>query len=151
MVKELKCPANYFGKGENYILPDNPEEIRDFERQFKDWEAKHPDDPTGEMALKNHKEVVRTTPKALPAQPVVIISERDANKVIFPSVAAKKGVIEDDPEFQNAELELELPKYLIAQLKAFAKYKSRRPRDIVASWIRLYARFGYPSQIQPPQ
>ncbi len=39
-----------------------------------------------------------------------------------------------------AELELVIPRSLVKQLKDFAKYKKRRPRDIVIFWSEKYAR-----------
>lgn len=52
----IEVPANYFGKGENYILPDEGEEQADFARRFDEYVVAHPEDPAGEQALRLYEE-----------------------------------------------------------------------------------------------
>lgn len=121
----LEVPANYFGKGENYNLPDDPEIIREFERRFQEWEAAHPEDPSGELALalaKKHNE--------------------PAKKINPPTSTGNRPAKEESAEegIDWAELELTLPPDHITLLKNYAKFKRRRPRDIVMGWISQFCK-----------
>lgn len=125
----LKCPANYFGKGEDYILPEDRDVIREYERQFQEWESTHPDDPTGEIALAHAKSLGSpTVEKAIPQQQRVRVSE-DSEPV----------QIEEDSQ-DMAELELTLPPNEIRLLKNYARFKRKRPRDIVMAWIQQFCK-----------
>jgi hypothetical protein len=119
MSQPLEVPANYFGRGENYILKDDPEELRWFEERFKEWESAHPEDPTGEIALQEEKR----KPSYQPNPTKTTITRHD-----------------DDDFLDSTKLRLELPTTHIEKLKNFAKFKRRRPRDIVMAWIDQYCK-----------
>lgn len=111
-------PCNYFGKGENYNLQeDNPTQVAEFERLWKEWEEAHPEDPTGEIALEDYKK---------------------RNRLVPEEIITKKSIEQDLEE--SSKIHLELPERLILKLKNYARFRRRRPRDIVASWIEQFAR-----------
>lgn len=117
-IEEPKCPANYFGKGVNYVLPDDREAVQEYERLWQEWEAAHPNDPTGEIAL---KEWSHTTGK----------------KVVF-SDGPQPIIQPNDVSAETSKLKLELADSDIRLLKNFASFKRRRPRDVIAELIRTY-------------
>jgi hypothetical protein len=127
MPLDLECPANYFGKGKNYTLPDDAEVVREFERRFQEWEREHPEDPTGDLALaKWEAEHSEETPRArVPA-------------ALREPTGEKEPVVSDDEDWK--ELEMILPVRHIEKLKKYASYKRRRPRDIVMLWIETYCK-----------
>jgi hypothetical protein len=111
----LECPANYFGKGKDYIL--QPDFAEEFDRRWKIWEKENPEDPTGEKALAFYESSQSTERK-----------EETANQG-----QTEKQALEDTKKFR-----LELDAQDIERLKAYAKYKRKRPRDIITLWIRTY-------------
>lgn len=123
----LSCPANYFGRGENFVLPDDAAFIKEFEDQWATWEREHPDDPTGELALeaakKNHIQIAPSPPR--PAPVVIGIAEKNLEYV------------END---RRIFLKLTLPHAHMQKLKNFARLQRRRPRDIIIAWIEKLCR-----------
>lgn len=115
----LECPANYFGKGEDYVLPENADELRTFEHRFAQWEREHPEDPDGSIALAHAK---------LNAQPT-------EEKNVSPSVGPSEVFIPRAVMDESQKLKLELPLAYIEKLKKYASFKRRRPRDIIMAWI----------------
>lgn len=119
---ELKCPANYFGKGENYLLPDDAETVREFERQFQEWEQAHPEDPTGELALAKWKsEHGEDTPR-----PRIPAALREPTGEKIPTV---------DEEEEWKEIEMVIPVRYIEKFKNYCRLQRRRPRDVFMLWI----------------
>lgn len=110
----IQVPINYFGKGEDYSLPDDPNIIREFEAKWKEWDSLHPDDPMGEKALAEYKAKNKNTPEAY---------------------RGKEATIQEDASDESNRLKLELPVIVIQRLKDYAKYKRKRPRDIIMMWI----------------
>jgi hypothetical protein len=127
MPLTLECPANYFGKGENYILPDDAETVREFERRFQEWERQHPEDPTGELALAKWKEdhFEAPAPSRAPSTPRKTTEEKESS---------------DSGDEEWKELELVLPVAHIEKLKNYAKLQRRRPRDIIMLWIERFCK-----------
>lgn len=117
----IECPANYFGKGEDYNLPDDVNVIAEYERKWKEWEAAHPEDPTGEIALADAKK------KGNLSTPTITSPNEEV-----------KVKTEDD--IDCAELQLLMPVRHIQLLKNYAKFRRRRPRDIIMGWIDMYAK-----------
>jgi len=120
---EPKCPANYFGLGADYVLPEDIEIVREFELKFSDWVTKNPDDPTGELAIAAYQKYLAQNPKAKaelakPKYDAIVINPNDY----------------DDAK----QLRLQLPADLLEVLKKFAKAKKRRPRDIIIHWIKTH-------------
>lgn len=141
----VECPANYFGKGENYVLPDNADAIREFERRFQEWEVEHPEDPTGDLALAKWKAENTGKPPAVsaPSKPKGavnlphITTEKETHLAPMPTIPVMP-VIPDDAEW--VELELTLPKVYVDQLKRYAAFMRRRPRDIIILWINKHTK-----------
>lgn len=136
----LSCPCTYFGKGSNYILPDDPETIREFEAKWKEWETEHPDDPTGEKAL---AEYLAANPHTnLDAKTGHVPPPRQATqKAATPASFQKKEELEPtnfEIENETRKLRLELPDEVIEKLKRYARYCRRRPRDIIIGWVEKY-------------
>ncbi len=128
----IACPANYFGKGANYILPDNEEEVRAFEQLFDKWVTDHPDDPTGELALATEKKNNKSDYGWNPGYALEIGSKGIANPVDPRDLPPDKIEINGE----TTQLTLELPKEFIKKLKRIAIHKKRRPRDIIMSYIK---------------
>lgn len=112
----IECPHNYFGRGVDYTLPDDPVIIREIEDKWAEWEAAHPDDPTGEIAYRNHQ------------KGNLLISKR-------PNLAKSTEGRVTFAEFKTRKLRLELPKNEIELLKRYAASERRHPRDIIIRWI----------------
>lgn len=111
----IKCPATYFGKGENYNLQDaTPDELQKFNEDFEKWERENPDDPTGEIALEAYKRNGGKASSSVEETPV-----------------ASLQIMMDTP----ADLRISLPFYAIEKLKNHARLRKRRPRDIIQEWI----------------
>lgn len=122
----IKCPANYFGRGENYNLPDDPEIIKELNAQWEQWEREHPDDPTGEKALAADIELFgkpSLTPKAVNFKRLV---EPDEEEIV------------DDTE--NVNLRLQIPKETCRIFKNYAKLKRMRPRELLILWVHKIAK-----------
>lgn len=49
-----KCPANYFGKGENYVL--NHDETAWFMKEVDKWNQEYPNDPDGTKTLAAYRQ-----------------------------------------------------------------------------------------------
>lgn len=113
-------PANYFGKGEDFILSDDkPNEIKEFDDKYKEWAEAHPEDPTGEIALAEFRKRNRITPEE--------------------EITSSSSSVE--PEFQgSAKIHLELPETSIEKLKNYARFRRRRPRDIINGWIEQFCK-----------
>lgn len=134
---EPKVPINYFGRGENYALPDNFAVIKDFEEKFREWEREHPDDPTGEITLQawrdsHAKPAILEVPKIIP-----LPEKQESIATILPPVVTETPVIENEipDELDYDTLKLTLPIPLLDKLKKYSKLKKKRPRDIVSFWI----------------
>ena len=140
---EPKCPANYFGKGEDYILTDNADEIKEFEENWKEWEVNNPNDPTGEIALQIWKDSKKKTRAFVTAPPPIATKEEkeilQKPIIVHTRKPLPTQVIE---EFKNVDLQLKLPNYLVEQFKTFCRDQKRRPRDIMIYWIKLHARLN---------
>lgn len=130
----IECPANYFGRGEDYILPDDPDVVREFERKFEEWVNTHPDDPTGEQTLKahgpqrTHRSILNRSPKG-----IFINSNSET-----PAPPTK----EKEPYVLMGEIKLRLPIKELETLKNFAIFKRRRPRDIICRLINENCQIG---------
>jgi len=125
----IEVPANYFGKGENYNLPDDAETIREFERRFTEWEKAHPDDPTGDIALAAYK-------KPLPTALVTTKSTSDsAPTPVSDDVEEEDG---EEFEFNDSSVRLRIPSPILLKFKKYARYKRKRPRDILIFWITRF-------------
>jgi hypothetical protein len=122
----LEVPANYFGKGRDYNLSDDPKELQEFERKFKEWEAAHPDDPVGEKALSEYESTRGTSKVKIQSRPSVSFTDDDED--------------DDDNDDSSNKIRLELPSVLIMQLKRYARFHRKRPRDIVMMWIIKYGK-----------
>lgn len=129
---KLSCPANYFGRGEDFLLPDDAEFLLEFNRQYEEWEREHPDDPTGEHALAKWKaEGKDLTPKPLRPQPT-------KTHAPTPPPPEESNDLAEDGDWDR--LKLSLPDDYIQKLKDYARFKRVRPRDIVMGWIRQHAK-----------
>lgn len=113
---EPACPANYFGKGADYVLPDSREEIQDYEEKWRKWMEDHPNDPTGELAIK----------------------EWEATTGRKAKLATEPKPVGEDLDEEFATLKLELNPNVIKQLKTYASFCRKRPRDIVARLIKAH-------------
>lgn len=112
----IECPANFFGRGKDFDLAEDPAAIQEIEKKWQAWEIAHPDDPTGELALE--------------------IEEKRITPVLVPTPAAptqEKKIIEE-----LVNLRLQIPSRIDNKLKAIAKAKRKRPRDIVVELIEKY-------------
>lgn len=120
----LECPANYFGKGKDYILPDDPDTVAEFERRWREWEAEHPSDPTGDTALAQWE------------------AEHGGTKSRSARVPAEiaGGDVEPGDSDDMATLKLELPTGHIDKLKRYARFLRRRPRDVLMIWIERHCK-----------
>ena len=149
-MKEPLTPANYFGKGENYVLPESLDAVREFEQQFDAWVTANPNDPTGEKAIESYKAHLAATknkvthPFATPPADVLLPSvvappPVDIEKLVEAKVESVMQAQAPTPTLELSgdtdQLKLQLPVELIDKLKDFAKAKRRRPRDIVITWI----------------
>lgn len=117
--QEPEVPSNYFGKGDNYILPDDVDEVRKFEDRWKKYEAENPDDPTGELALAKFRNAHPPTNQPKPP-------DNPPDRIVLPE------------NFEWKEIELILPVPYVERFKNFAAAKRRRPRDILMSFIDKY-------------
>ena len=120
MIKQPECPANYFGKGENYVLPEDIEVVREFEQRFSEWVTAHPNDPTGEITLAAWKKADKTPIANIPR-----VHHQPTTKEIY----------KIDSE-GNSQLRVQIPQEFIAMLKSYAHARKRRPRDIIIHWIQ---------------
>lgn len=122
-----KVPLNYFGRGEDFNLPDDPVFLRKFEDQYREWEQAHPDDPDGQKALDEWKKGAKATPKP------------KLNPELFQEATEETSLSEPDYSvLERLVLKLPLREYTI--FKNFCFLKHRRPRDILAIWIKNYAK-----------
>lgn len=144
-----KCPATYFGKGADYVLPDNLEIIHQFERDFDTWVRENPDDPTGEkaLALWEQSQLQPPTPpllqkkKELPlfeVWPVKLETEVSGfeDKIPLPTPLN----LPDEDGLETVQLTLELPEQYVDRFKRFCKAKRKRPRDVLLFWILQHAK-----------
>ncbi len=162
-MKEPLTPANYFGKGENYVLPESMDAVREFEQQFDAWVTANPNDPTGEKAIESYKAHLAATKKVgiPPVFPEIqermsqadfeehqkaghTLYEKKIEKLVEAKVeSAMQAQTPASPTLELSgntdQLKLQLPVELIDKLKDFAKAKRRRPRDIVITWILKHA------------
>lgn len=122
---EPKCPANYFGRGENFNLPDDKEFLHQYELEWQEWERAHPDDPGGEKALAEWKKWKATQP----AQP----------STTPPTTGGKESIPSATVGVETKELELELDPAIITKFKAYCRLQRKRPRDIFTYWVNTYA------------
>lgn len=122
----LECPASYFGKGENHNLSDDSaEELREFEQKFREWEEKHPNDPTGEKALAIWKVTNPTGSKvATPKTPEPITAPTE----------------EEEDDSEKGSLKLVLSERQIQKIKGYARVRGCRPRDLVIEWIEKFCK-----------
>lgn len=116
----IECPHNYFGRGVNFQLPDDPIIIQEIEKKWEEWESAHPDDPTGERA---YVEAMKRNGKTISTRPE-----------IPKFVQSKEGPVTFE-ENKTKKLRLELPKREIELLKRFSAAERRHPRDIIIRWI----------------
>ncbi len=127
----LECPANYFGKGEDYLLPDDPKVLGEFERKFKEWEDSHPEDPTGDIALAHDK--IASSSSVENRSNGAISTEEKKNPLPL-------TITEPSPELESdgllKEIELVMPENYIKLFKEYCKEKRRRPRDMMMTWIK---------------
>lgn len=125
MAEILRCPANYFGKGENYNIDNaSPEEMKRHAELFDAWGEAHPEDPLGEIALEAYKRE----------------HTNEVNPSKFPN---SRQIVTEQPYNEMAEgdwidLRMTLPNDCIEALKRHARRNNRRPRDIVMGWIRQH-------------
>jgi hypothetical protein len=124
---DLECPANYFGKGKDYCLPDDAAAVHEFERRFAEWESAHPDDPTGELALAKWEQDHANSLASKPLQRTRVETTGEKSSTVMESSDLK-------------ELELVLPAGHIAKFKNYCRLQRRRPRDIMMLWIEAYCK-----------
>lgn len=110
-------PANYFGKGEEFILPDDPVILKEFDARFNEYEIAHPEDPTGDKALEHAK-----------SQPPI---KSKLDKGV--STTEEKSPVSEDDKW--VELEMFMPARHIELFKKYCSLQRRRPRDIMMLWI----------------
>lgn len=149
----IEVPANYFGKGELYILKEDSDEMAEFVRRFDLYAEAHPNDPTGEEALRLHlaatKNPVSVYLQPIPAPPppeaLPFVELQDYRKTpppVHPPIDPKEKEIIPQTPFNITEeweeLKLKIPIGYYNNLKNYAKWKRRRPRDVVMKWIRDY-------------
>lgn len=120
-------PANYFGKGEGWELPDDPKIVEEFTKRFLEWEAAHPEDPTGDLAL-----AAFNIRHPAPTEKVKGKRDVEGQLIVGPTLTIIQGPV-DEPNECN--LRLQLPASKLQTLKNYAHYKRRRPRDIIIDWI----------------
>ena len=56
------CPLNYFGRGENYVMPEDMALRIEMENKWEEWETAHPEDPDGSIYLDQYKELQKANP-----------------------------------------------------------------------------------------
>lgn len=121
----IKCPANYFGRGENYNLPDDPSIIQEIQVLWSEWEREHPGDPTGDKALAEWK-------------------AKNPDKPAISRDKIPRALEEDEEEiFDNSEcvnLRLQVPIETCRLFKNYAKLKRIRPRELLILWVAKYAK-----------
>lgn len=129
-----EVPVNYFGKGVDYQLPDDVEAVEEFNRKYAEYERDNPDDPTGALLLEKynvHLKVQKSIAHApsmetkLPGLPIQF-----GDEILKTEVTARGETF----------IRLSLPVNAIENLKKFARYQRKRPRDVVLAWIELYCR-----------
>lgn len=130
---QLSCPANYFGRGEDFDLPDDAEFLMVFNKQYEEWEREHPDDPTGEEALKKWK----LERKSMAPSPSLRVPP---TKRTEPAPPPDEESTDLDEDSDGDRLRLSLPDDYIKRLKDYARFKRVRPRDVVMGWIRQHAK-----------
>lgn len=147
-----KTPANYFGKGADYVLPDNLEIIHQFERDFDAWVRENSDDPTGEKALALWEQSQLQPPELpplqkkkellpsveLPAKVEVEVEHLTPTKIL--DLALKPIVVDVEQGLETVQLTLELPEIYVERFKKFCKFKRKRPRDVLLFWILQHAK-----------
>lgn len=130
---EPRTPINYFGKGRDHIISADSSEVAQFEKDWREWEAKNPNDPTGEIALEKWEKEQRQ----------IEIDEESPDNFQQPRTQQKserstkpfKPLPED---WTTNKMRLELDQHSIDKLKKYASFKRRRPRDIIAHLIEQY-------------
>lgn len=130
-MQEPKCPINYFGKGrEHHISEDDIEEVRAYEKAWRDWEKQHPNDPLGEQALADY-DAWRKDNVQLPHVAKTIDERREADH-LPPSTKERSIEMWSD----TAKMKLELPVSVIAMLRKYSAMHRMRPRDVVTALIQ---------------
>lgn len=141
----LKCPANYFGKGEDYDLPADVDVLREFERQFSEWTAAHPEDPDGSIALAHDKAnpVIERPPKPEPTPtpaPIPIPQPEPVKIQVVVPVVEPLQISYQCSVADSKKLRLELSVADIIKLRNYALMKRCRPRDVVSVLINTYCK-----------
>lgn len=128
----ISCPANYFGKGEDYNLKDDPAELEEFNRLFDEYSQANPDDPTGEKALEAFKAQVLLASK----------TELPPPQKKTPEYVSSPSVVDEPPqpemisvEEDHESIRLELTASRIIFLKRYSAYRRMRPRDVISFLI----------------
>lgn len=121
----LECPANYFGKGEDYLLSDDPKELAEFNRRFEEWERAHPEDPSGDIALAHDKIASSSS-----------VEHRHDGTI---ATEEKKTPAVKKTDETLKELEMVMPESYIKRFKELCQEKRKRPRDMMMIWIDKYS------------
>jgi len=123
-------PANYFGRGEDFCLPEDHAIVREYERRFQEYEAAHPEDPMGEKLLEADRKKKLNLPKAIDAR----LSDR--------TIPTEEKVEAEPPIEMDemVEVEMTIPKSQLDLFKRYCKFQRRRPRDIFLLWIARHCK-----------
>lgn len=126
-----KVPLNYFGRGTDFQIPDDSTVVSQIMKEIEEWETLHPDDPNGEQALADYAKS-----SALQKREEELEDPKKEDKVYEPT---SNNVSKKLPG-SIKEIRLQISEELLTRLKAHAKYKRKRPRDIIERWIENYTR-----------
>lgn len=78
---EPKCPYNHFGRGVNFVVPQEETFLQRYEAEWAEWENKHPDDLSGETAYNEWKARQQTKPSTIREMPIASTPEPEPDLV----------------------------------------------------------------------
>lgn len=143
---EPKCPFNHFGRGVNFVVPQEEKFLAQYEKDWEAWENEHPDDLSGETAWNEWK-----------ARQVAKPSIREITMPVAPAPeynVAKLEVRRRDPEETDDLIfakpsgvkqmyRFNLPVELHERLKAHCERTGRQMSPVIRQLIEDYLNNGH--------